>query len=106
MLRRMSGRAHQVVSGVALLWEEQGVKDVFSVTTDVVFGQLSDQMIARYVATGEPLDKAGGYAIQGAGALLVESVRGSYYNVVGLPLFELSQALQRHLGDDVILSNA
>lgn len=103
LLKAMSGRTHQVVSGVALLCADRNIREVFSVTTDVSFGSFGDDVIKRYVATGEPLDKAGGYAIQGAGALLVESVRGSYYNVVGLPLFELARALRRHMGDHVLL---
>ncbi len=103
LLRRLSGRTHQVVSGVALIWESAGITDVFHVATDVTFGRLTDDIIERYVATGEPLDKAGAYAIQGAGAILVESVKGSYYNIVGLPLYEVALGLRRHLGDSVCL---
>jgi septum formation protein len=103
MLRRMAGRTHQVVSGVALLWNAKGVREIFHVVTDVTFGSLSAETIDRYVATGEPLDKAGAYAIQGAGAVLVESVNGSYYNIVGLPIYEVASALMRHFGSGVCL---
>lgn len=90
MLRAMSGRRHRVLSAVALT---DGVKErVAMAVTEVKFRHLTDEEIARYWHTGEPQDKAGGYAIQGKGAVFVESIEGSYSAVVGLPL-ELTQRL-------------
>jgi len=95
-LARLSGRTHQVVSGVAIVCLLRNIHDVFDVTTDVTFGVLSDDIIEKYVKTGEPLDKAGAYAIQGGGSILVQSIKGSYYNIVGFPIFEIAEALSRH----------
>ncbi len=88
MLRRLSGREHQVFSGLCLMRVDPPCSRVISVRTDVYFKRLSDAEIHAYVQTGEPLDKAGAYAIQGMGSFLVESLHGSYTNVVGLPLCE------------------
>ncbi len=95
MLRALSGRVHRVLTGVCL---RQGgpapaVRDRL-VSTDVVFAPLSASQIDWYVATGEPLDKAGAYALQGAGGLFVREVRGSVSNVVGLPLHETAELLR------------
>ena len=89
MLRRLSGRGHDVVTGVALyrLWDGRVAdRRLFADTTAVRFRPLDKAEIAAYLATGEPLGKAGAYAIQGHGGALVEGVTGSYANVVGLPL--------------------
>lgn len=101
MLRRLSGRTHRVLTGVAVARRRTVAPrsadpavvvgaatslDVEVVVTDVVFEDLADADVAWYVATGEPLDKAGAYALQGAGAVLVREVRGSPDNVIGLPL--------------------
>lgn len=96
MLARLAGRTHAVTSGVAVLDRSGGLAER-SVTTEVTFGPLSPERIAAYVATGEPLDKAGAYGIQGRGQVLVESVRGSWTNVVGLPVVE-TLALLRAAG--------
>jgi septum formation protein len=88
MLRDLSGRAHQVVSGLCLAHGGKGVLRVDSVTTRVHFKPLAEAEIAAYIHTGEPMDKAGAYGIQGMGAFLVRSVQGSYTSVVGLPLCE------------------
>ena len=94
LLRRLSGREHQVLTGLALL--VPGRAALHSVTrTRVLFRQLSPEQIAAYVATGEPLDKAGAYAVQGRGAALVHRVSGSYSNVVGMPLESLFDLLRR-----------
>lgn len=91
MMRLLSGRTHQVYTGVAL---QQGERcRHFSVCTDVRFYTLSETEIDRYIATGEPFDKAGGYGIQGVGALLIEGICGDYYNVVGLPVSRLLREL-------------
>ncbi|MDI9441983.1 MAG: septum formation protein Maf [Firmicutes bacterium] len=93
MLRRLSGREHSVTTAVALATGGQAVR-VFSETTAVRFRHLDEREIRAYLATGEPLDKAGAYGIQGFGGLLVESIKGCYYNVVGLPLPKLAVELR------------
>ena len=94
MLRRLSGRTHQVATGVCLLRAAgngvPAVQDVFSVVTDVMFYDLTEEEIDAYVASGEPADKAGAYGIQGAGGrMLVRGIDGDFYNVVGLPIAEV-----------------
>jgi septum formation protein len=98
MLRQLSGRTHQVITGVAFRCIERGIWELLEVTSEVTFGVLSEDLISRYVKTGEPLDKAGAYGIQGMGAVLVESIQGSYSNIVGLPLFEVARVLRRYMG--------
>jgi len=93
MLRALSGRAHEVTTVVALLRNGQEER-VVSETTKVQFRQLTEAEITGYVATGEPLDKAGAYGIQGLGGLLVQSIKGCYYNVVGLPVPRLVEELR------------
>ena len=102
MLRLLSGREHQVITGIAVVDAGDGRTLVDSVTTNVRFAPLSEQVIQRYVATGEPLDKAGGYGIQGYGALLIEGISGDYNNVVGLPLRRLAELLVE-LGYDAFM---
>ena len=92
MLRLLSGREHRVITGVCLARGDR--RRVFSQETAVRFYPLSDDEIARYVATGEPMDKAGSYGIQERGATLIERVEGDYFTVVGLPLCRLYQALK------------
>jgi septum formation protein len=84
MLRRLSGRRHRVFTGVAVRRGDDVRSEV--VATGVRFAALTEADIAWYVGTGEPLDKAGAYALQGAGGVFVEAVEGSVSNVVGLPL--------------------
>lgn len=84
MLRFLSGRDHFVKTGTALFYRGRSLVTV--TTTEVRFRSLTDREIEDYIATGEPMDKAGAYGIQGLGTLLVEGIRGSYDNVVGLPL--------------------
>lgn len=95
MLRGMSGKTHIVLTAVALLG--QSIRETFVVETAVTFKSLSDDEIEYYVATREPLDKAGSYGIQGIGGFMVRSIQGSYSNVVGLPLVELTEALRKCL---------
>jgi septum formation protein len=95
MLRRMSGRRHRVVTGFTILDTETGKAVSKAVETKVYFKMLYSEEINAYVKTGEPLDKAGAYAIQGMGAMLVEKIEGDYYNVVGLPLSSLVRELKR-----------
>lgn len=95
MLMRLSGRTHQVMTGVAVRYKGQQLGKVC--TTDVHFRKLTAAEIAAYIATGEPMDKAGAYGIQGRGAVLVEKINGCYNNVVGLPLTMLHEMF-RQLG--------
>jgi len=91
MLAALSDRWHEVYTGWCLVLpegERVGVE-----RTDVHFAPLDEETIARYVATGEPLDKAGAYAIQGRGSLFVDAIRGDYHNVVGLPVHAIGRAL-------------
>lgn len=92
MLRQLSGRSHKVITGIALRWPK-GLHG-FSAETTVGFRELSSEEIEKYVATGEPMDKAGAYAIQGGAAAFVERIEGSFTNVVGLPLELLEEALK------------
>jgi septum formation protein len=89
MLRRLSGRAHDVLTGVALVWGERCANRVER--TRVIFRALTDAEIAAYVASGEPADKAGGYAIQGRAGAFVTELEGSHSNVVGLPVAAVLQ---------------
>lgn len=92
MLRLLSGREHRVVTGVCLM--HGGRERVFSRETLVRFYPLGDGEIEAYVRTGEPMDKAGAYGIQGRGALLAEGITGDYFNVVGLPVSALARELR------------
>ncbi len=92
MLRLLSGRDHQVMTGMTLRTLDKTV--TVTEVTDIHFRPLSDREIDDYVATGEPMDKAGSYGIQGGGALFAERLVGDYYNVMGLPVCRLWQILQ------------
>jgi len=92
MLRRLSWRSHVVMTGVAADWNGRLVSAVEEV--GVTFRALSDEDIAGYVATGEPMDKAGAYGIQGYGATIVERVEGDYFAVMGLPIQRLVRLLE------------
>ena len=91
MLTRLSHRTHHVLTAVALCWDQQIVAEIS--TSAVTFRELQLSEIERYVATGEPLDKAGAYAVQGRAASFVSRIEGSYSGVMGLPLYETAQAL-------------
>ncbi len=94
-LRRLSGREHVVMTGFGLLDQARGTFHGAVAETRVWFRALTDEEIEGYVATGEPMDKAGAYACQGIGAFLIARVEGSYTNVVGLPLGQVLEALRR-----------
>ena len=101
MLRSLSGQVHQVVTGVCLHGACPSCgKTVrsFTVSTDVEFKDLSDEEIEGYIRSGEPMDKAGAYAIQGRGAYMIRRIHGSYTNVVGLPMTELVEMLSEVFG--------
>ena len=91
MLTQLSRRTHQVLTAVALCWDQQIVAEIS--TSSVTFRELLPEEIERYVATGEPFDKAGAYAVQGRAASFVSRIEGSYSGVMGLPLYETAQAL-------------
>jgi septum formation protein len=93
MLAAMSDRTHEVITAVAIRWQTQIAQAVS--TSRVTFRAIAYDEIERYVATGEPFDKAGGYAIQGKAAAFVQHLEGSYSGVMGLPLFEMAEILAR-----------
>jgi len=92
-LRQLSGKTHQVHSAVAVKFDSQ--VDVSLSTTEVQFRNLVEHEIRQYVSSGEPQDKAGGYAIQGRAAVFVKAIAGSYSGVMGLPLYETSMLLAK-----------
>lgn len=93
MLQRLSGKTHQVLTGYCICSEKENRLFSECVKTDVRFKKLNNDEINWYIQTGEPFDKAGGYAIQGLGTFLVKSISGSYTNVVGLPVCEVIEYL-------------
>lgn len=92
MLRLLSGRDHQVMTGMTVL--KGNVQRVCTEITDIHFRELSDREIRAYIRTGEPMDKAGSYGIQGGAALFAQRLEGDYYNVMGLPVCRLGQILK------------
>ena len=104
MLRELSGRTHHVSTGVSLLYQGKAGTEVreasFVETTDVTFHELTDAQIAAYARSGECSDKAGAYAIQGTGRLLVSGINGDYANVVGLPVCRVVREMAALSGDN------
>ena len=98
MLNILNGRSHLVHTGIALA-NDGSVRSSLVETTEVTFGHLSEDEIASFAASGIGDDKAGAYAIQGRGALLVERINGCYYNVVGLPVYRLKKLLEEYVPD-------
>jgi septum formation protein len=96
MLTRLSGRSHLVITGCCLALPGRVEPVCFAVSTEVAMRASSREELSAYIATGEPVDKAGAYAIQGLGAFLVERINGSYTNVVGLPVTECASILLGH----------
>ncbi|MGN0452950.1 MAG: Maf family protein [Ruminococcus sp.] len=94
-LKALSGKTHHVITGCAII--SGGSEKSFSSVTEVEFYPLSDDEILKYIRTGECMDKAGAYAIQGKGALFVKAIKGDYFNVVGLPVAELSRMIREFL---------
>jgi septum formation protein len=95
MLRLISGKEHRVLTGISVRQHKKGKSDSEAVETAVMVKPLSPDEMEWYIGTGEPFDKAGGYGIQGIGSFMIESIHGSYTNVVGLPLCELLQMMMR-----------
>ncbi|XP_066017968.1 probable bifunctional dTTP/UTP pyrophosphatase/methyltransferase protein isoform X1 [Pocillopora verrucosa] len=102
MLKSLSGKDHAVFSGVTLL-QREGAKEPcitqFYEETLVSFGTLTDEVIQAYIATGEPMDKAGSYGIQGIGGTLVKSIHGDYFNVMGFPLYHFCVQMRKLFSD-------
>ena len=92
MLKMLSGKEHEVITGVCIIYN--GVSDCFAQISRVKFYDLTDEEIAAYVATKEPMDKAGAYGIQGRGCTLVERIEGDYFNIVGLPVAEVCRKIK------------
>ena len=93
MLRRLRGRTHEVLTGLAVLPPAGGARTLCT-RTRVTFRDFAEDELAAYLATGEPLDKAGAYGIQGHGALLIRGIEGDYYSVMGLPVAPLGEILR------------
>jgi septum formation protein len=101
MLRKLSGKKHHVLSGLSIINTATGESLTEHECTEVKMKELSSAEITAYINSGEPIDKAGAYAIQGMGSLFVEGIEGDYFNVVGLPLFRLGKMLE-HFGMKLI----
>ena len=95
MLAKLSDTTHHVISGVALLWGEHEVADFDR--TGVRFAAMSEREIGWYVASGEPNDKAGAYAVQGLASMFIKGLDGDYFNVVGLPVYKLNTLVREYL---------
>ena len=93
MLKSFAGRRHDVVTGVAIIAKD-GTCYTDAAETKVFFADLTDDEISAYIATGEPMDKAGAYAVQGRAAAFIPRIEGSFSNVVGLPLAEVASLLK------------
>ena len=97
MLSELQGKSHQVYTGVTLAWKYKDTPAMFHTfheCTDVTLYPMTEEDIRQYVDSGEPMDKAGAYGIQGLGSMLIEKINGDYFNVVGLPVSSLSDTLQ------------
>ncbi len=100
MLKTLSGKWHSVLSGVTVMNTKNAKSETFFEETKVHFLELSEETIDKYIKTGEPMDKAGSYGIQGKGGLLIDKIEGDYFNVVGLPICRLSTVLKEEFGVD------
>lgn len=102
MLEALSGNTHSVYTGICVCNPKSGVSVTDYEKTDVTFNKLTHDEIRRYIESGEPFDKAGGYGIQGRGALLVGKIAGDYFNVVGLPASKLNKLLKKEFNTELI----
>lgn len=102
MLKKLSGKTHDVYTGVCVTDSVSGKSVSDYEVTKVNFRDLSDEEIDRYISTGEPMDKAGAYGIQGKGCLLVRSIEGDYLNVVGLPAVKLGKILKEEFNYNIM----
>jgi len=94
-LQFLQGREHRVITGLAVYSSDTGESYVAYSSTDVKMLEIGTERIEKYISTGEPMDKAGSYGIQGIGGLFIESINGSYYSVVGLPIHQLAEMLDK-----------
>lgn len=101
MITQLSGKTHQVITGISLINLSANKKIIDYVVSNVKFKDLSAKDIKDYIQTNESLDKAGAYGIQGYGALLVEEIQGDYFNIVGLPISRLSDLLKQHFSINI-----
>ncbi|GAB6179990.1 Maf family protein [Desulfotomaculum defluvii] len=101
MLSSLQGRSHEVLTGLAVIDAATGQSVVTHQVTTVCFKSLSKEQIKRYVETGEPMDKAGAYAAQGLASVFIDSIRGCYFSVVGLPVSKLAESL-RMFGVEIV----
>ena len=102
MLKDLSGRTHEVYTGYCVMRGSDGFAVCKSEKTAVTFKRLDDEKIRAYIATGEPMDKAGAYGIQEKGATLVEKIDGDYFNVVGLPLSSLADTMEKEFDINIL----
>lgn len=102
MLKSLSGRTHEVYTGYCVMRGSDGYAVCKSEKTAVTFKRLSDEKIRDYIATGEPMDKAGAYGIQEKGAALVERIDGDYFNVVGLPVSSLADTMEKEFDINIL----
>lgn len=102
MLSKLSGKCHSVFTGICIMRRRDMLGVCRCAETKVYFKELSQEKIRRYVKTGEPMDKAGAYGIQGKGSVLVDKIEGDYFNVVGLPASCLAEVLEKEFDFDVL----
>lgn len=95
MLRQLSGRTHSVITGLAIIDTTTGQKVSKAVEAQITFRPITTREINAYVASGEPMDKAAAYAIQGIGSVIIKKIDGDYHGVMGLPLYQLAQELEK-----------
>ena len=95
-LKILQGQTHQVITGFAVIAKQRGIEEIATVISQVTFDTFSDDILRAYVGSGESLDKAGAYGIQGKGSFLISSITGSCSNVVGLPVNDVVRVLLRH----------
>ena len=102
MLSSLSGRTHEVYTGYCIMRISDGKTVCNSVKTEVKFKTLTEQKIRSYIESGEPMDKAGAYGIQGLGSMLIEKINGDYFNVVGLPVSALADTLEEEFEMEIL----
>lgn len=102
MLKKLSGRSHKVITGFAIIDPENKIKLVDYETSEVVFNKLSKNEIDSYILSREYQDKAGSYAIQGKGAMLVSRINGCYFNIVGLPISKINKSLNHYFNYNLL----
>lgn len=102
MLTMLSGKWHSVLSGVTVMDTKTAKSETFYVETKVHFVDVTEEEIDRYIATNEPMDKAGSYGIQGKGSVFIDKIEGDYFNVVGLPIHKLARVLKEEFGVSVM----